>query len=250
MKTYSQFIQDIQERYYEPDEKLKSGKTPVQKATQKSRTRARTIGSQSPDNQERWGKQYDRTQTKVKHGADNPKMNPNVSFKDKDDVKVDSNDDEMDIYHKPSGVYYNVRKSDDSRYDDVRTVEWGHDKQKEKTKLSPVERLKTARNAKRVWDQHVSPRLPKGSIVHNTPQSSIDDKGKIKPINRRAEIYKKAGFGETDDEGDQFAKVEREPSPKQKAKGKSRLKPLNARRTKVDVEWGKEDDDDPSVYDD
>lgn len=250
MITFQQFLEIVQERYYEPDEKLSSGKTPVQKATQKGRTRARTIGSQSPQNQERWGKQYDLTQTKVKHGADNPKLNPNVSFKDKDDVKIDSDDEGIDVYHKPSGVYYTVYKSKDSPYDDVRTVEWGHDKQKEKTKLSPAERLKTARNAKRVWDKHVAPRLPKGSIVHNTPQSSIDDRGKVKPINRRAELYKRAGFGPTDDEGDQFAKVEREPSPKQKAKGKSRLKPLNARRTKVDVEWGKDDNDDISVYDD
>lgn len=29
MKTYSQFISDLQERYYEPNEKLPSGETPL-----------------------------------------------------------------------------------------------------------------------------------------------------------------------------------------------------------------------------
>ena len=241
MRTFKEFL-ELTERYYAPDEKLPSSKSPVQKATQKSRSRSKTIGSESPENQDRWGKQYDLTQTKVKHGADNPKPNPRVSFKDKDDVKVHSSDDELDVYHKPSGVYYSVRKSEESPQDDVRTIEWNHDKYQQKNKLSRSERVRIARDAQKVWDQHVSPRLPNRSVVHNTPVSSYDNRGNVKPVNRRAELYKRAGFGKMDDEGDQFAQVAREPSPKQKAKGKTRLKPLNARIAKDYTEWGKEDD--------
>lgn len=240
MKTYSQFMSDLQERYYEPDEKLPSGDTPVEKATKKSRSRSKTIGSESPENQERWGKQYDLTQTKVKHGADNPKPNPNVSFRNKDDVRVSSSSDELEVYHKPSGVRYSVRKSEESPHDGVRTIEWGHDKQRQKNKLSPLERVRIARDAQKVWDKHVSPRLPNKSIVHNTPSTSYDDRGNAKPVNRRSELYKRAGFGETDYEGDQFAQVGREPSSKQKAKGKKRLKPLDARKAKDYTEWDRD----------
>ena len=216
MKTFQEFLQ-LAERYYEPDEKLPSGETPVGKATRKSRTRAKTIGSQSPQNQERWAKQYDLTQTKVKHGADNPELNTRVSHKDKDDVTVDHDERGMQVKHKPSGVHYWVYPSDDSP--DSHTIEWGHNKG---FNLSRRDAIRTGRDARRVWDQHVSHRLPKGATIHNAPSPSLDERGKEKPTNRRSELYKKAGFGELDDEGDQFARVGREPSPKQKKKGKNR----------------------------
>lgn len=241
MRIFKEFLQ-LAERYYAPDDRLPgSGETPVGKATQKSRRRARTIGSQSSQNQDRWAKQYDLTQTKVKHGADNPSINSRVGHREKDEIEIDSDGNDMYLRHKPSSINFAVNKSDESPYDDVRTISWGHDKNK--TQLSPQERLKLARTAKKVWSTHVSHRLPKGSIVHNSPISSRDDRGREKPINRRSEIYKKSGFGELDSDGDQFAQVGREKSPKQKAKGKSRLKPLNPRRTKVEVEWGKDRDD-------
>jgi hypothetical protein len=246
--TFKEFL-ELAEKYYAPDDKLPSGKTPVGKATQKGKKRARTIGSQSPQNQERWAKQYDLTQTKVKHGADNPELNTRISHKDKDDIKIDHDEDGMYLHHKPSSVNFAVTKSDESPWGDVRTISWGHDKNK--MQMSPRERVKLGRTAKQVWDQHVSHRLPKGSIVHNTPISSHDDRGREKPINRRSEIYKRSGFGPIDSEGDQFASVGREPSSKQKAKGrKSRLNPLNPRRTKVDVEWGKDRDDDYDEWED
>ena len=239
MKTFQEFLQ-LAERYYKPDEKLPSGETPVGKATRKSRTRAKTIGSQSPQNQERWGRQYDLTQTKVKHGADNPELNTRVGHKDKDDVTVDHDERGMHVKHKPSGVYYWVYKSNESP--NSHTIEWGHDRGS-KSSLSRKDRIKVARDAQSVWDQHVSPRLPKGTIVHNTPSASYDNRGREKPLNRRSSIYKRAGFGKLDDEGDQFASVGREPSPRQKAKGKKRLKPLNPTRTKANLNWGKDDDD-------
>ena len=238
MKTFQEFIF---EKYYEPDEKLPSGETPVEKATQKSRKRARTIGSQSPENQDRWAKQYDLTRTKVKHGADNPSLNTKVGHREKDEIEIDHDDKYMFLKHKPSGVSFDVEKSDESQYDDVRTIQWNHSQ--DKVKLSPKEKFKLARTAQKVWDTHVSPRLPNKSIVHNTPSSSYDNRGQPKPINRRSEIYKKAGFGSVDSDGDQFAEVGRPKSPKQIAKGKTRLKPLDPRRAKVEVEWGKEPDE-------
>jgi len=238
MKTFQEFIF---EKYYEPDEKLPSGETPVEKATQKSRKRARTIGSQSPENQDRWSKQYDLTRTKVKHGADNPSLNTKVGHREKDEIEIDHDDKYMFLKHKPSGVSFDVEKSDESQYDDVRTIQWNHSQ--DKVKLSPKEKFRLARTAQKVWDTHVSPRLPNKSIVHNTPSSSYDNRGQPKPINRRSEIYKKAGFGSVDSDGDQFAEVGRQKSPKQIAKGKTRLKPLDPRRAKVEVEWGKKPDE-------
>ena len=238
MKTFQQFLQ-LAERYYEPDEKLPSGETPVGKATRKSRTRAKTIGSQSPQNQERWARQYDLTQTKVKHGADNPEVNTRVSHKDKDDLEVSHDSRGMYLKHKPSGVYYWVYKSDNSPY--AHTIEWNHDN--DRSKLSRAEREQVGRDAKKVWDQHISHRLPYGTIAHNAPAPSLDSRGREKPLNRRSSIYQRAGFGKLDDEGDQFASVGREPSPRQKAKGKKRLKPLNPREVKVDLNWDKDDDD-------
>lgn len=238
MKTFQEFIF---EKYYEPDEKLPSGETPVEKATKKSRKRARTIGSQSPENQDRWSKQYDLTRTKVKHGADNPSLNTEVGHREKDEIEIDHDDKYMFLKHKPSGVSFDVEKSDESQYDDVRTIQWNHSQ--DKVKLSPKEKVRLARTAQKVWDTHVSPRLPNKSIVHNTPSSSYDNRGQPKPINRRSEIYKKAGFGSVDSDGDQFAEVGRQKSPKQIAKGKTRLKPLDPKRAKVEVEWGKEPDE-------
>ena len=227
MKTYKEFIQEsiiILERYYEPKEKLPSGKTPVQKATDKSRQRARTVAYQSPKNQERWAKHHDVTQTKVKHGADNPNLNTNISHKDKDKIKIDKDDSGMSVHHKKSGVTYHVYKPEESDQDDVHTVEWGHNKKK--SRLTPKEKFRTARDAKRVWDKHVSHRLPTGTTVHNTPVGE-----------RRKSIYKRAGFGDTDSENNQFATVGREPSPKQKAKGRSRLKPKDPTNAKWDTNW-------------
>lgn len=239
MKTFHQFLQ-LAERYYEPDERLPSGNSPFGKAVQKNRTRARTIASQSPKNQERWVRQYDATHTKVSHGADNPELNTNVSHKDKDDLEVRHDHRGMYLKHKPSGVYYWVYKSEESPHS--HTIEWNHDKNR--ATMTKTERERTARDAKRVWDRHVSHRLPHGSIIHNTPSASLDYRGREKLVNRRSELYKRAGFGPLDDEGDQFAEVGRQPSPKQRRKGKTRLKPMEPEHAKYHLRWGENEDED------
>jgi hypothetical protein len=224
----------LQERYYEPNERLPSNKTPMQKAIEKSRARARTVARQSPAAQERWGRHYDTTQTKVRHGADNPDPNPHVSHKDKDEISVQSDRGDIEVKHKPSGVSFYAYKSDDTP--GVRTLEWGHNRNR--SNMSSQERNQLARTAKRVYDKHVSHRLPTGDIVHNTPIASTNPRtGQEKPVNRRAKIYQRSGFGPVDSEGDQFGKVNRQPSPRQRAKGRNRISPLNPARVKSELSW-------------
>ena len=52
MKTYSQFISDLQERDYKPDEKLPSGKTPYGKS-RSSYFRNKRKYEDKPDHEER-----------------------------------------------------------------------------------------------------------------------------------------------------------------------------------------------------
>lgn len=243
MKTYRKFIiecESLLEKYYEPNEKLPSGKTPVEKAVSQNRKMAKTIATKSVKAQKRWGKHYDAIQTKVNHGADNPDYNDRVSRKHKGKIVVDNDESGLQVTHKKSGVYFNVYKSDNSPHS--HTIEWGHTKNREN--MNPREKFRLARSAKKVWDKHVSHRLPNNAVVHNSPSASHDKKGAEKPINRRSRIYQRAGFGSMDASGDQFAKTKREPSSKEKAKGKSRLVPLNPVKTKREIRWGRVDDED------
>jgi hypothetical protein len=232
-----EWFEYLQERYYEPDERLPSNKTPMQKAIEKSRARARTVARQSPAAQERWGRHYDTTQTKVRHGADNPEPNPHVSHKDKDEISVSSSKDDLEVRHKPSGVSFFAYKSDDTP--GVRTLAWDHDRS---NKMSPQQKNQLARTARRVYDKHVSHRLPTGDVVHNTPIPSRTSLGREKPVNRRAKIYQRSGFGPVDSEGDQFGKVNRQPSPRQRAKGRNRISPLEPSRTKSELGWNDNDE--------
>lgn len=207
---------NILEVYYSPNQKLpKSNKTPLQKAIEKSRARAKTIAHQSRDNQDRWGRHYDKIQTHVKHGADNPNVNSNLSHFDKDNIKIDKDNDGMSLHHKKSGVSFHVYRPSDS--DDAYTIEWNHNK--DTSKMSRPEKINLAKSAKHVWDKHVSHRLPNSTIVHNTPTSD-----------RRASIYSRVGFGNTDDDNNQFARTERK-------KGKTRLRPVNPEKAKWDSNW-------------
>lgn len=230
MKTFQQFI-TLAEKYHEPHEELPgSKKTPYQKAYNKERKREHNLGPNS--NIERMRRHAHATETKVRHGADNLEYNGKVSPRDRD-ITVDSDYDYMTVHHKPSKITYNVTNVGDG----IHTIEWLHGHGK-KENLSRRQRLKIASDAKKVWHQHVSHRLPYGDIAHNKPTTSRDEKTKeVKPVNRRANIYKRAGFGPTDSDNDQFARIGREPSPRQKAKGKSRLKPADPKEIKKEVGW-------------
>ena len=115
MKTFKEFYNesvDLLERYYEPDEKLPSGKTPVEKAKAQNRRVGKTIAFKTPKEQKRWGKHYDKIETKVKHGADNPDYNDRVSIKDRDKIHVDGTEGELDVHHKKSGITFSVYPSE------------------------------------------------------------------------------------------------------------------------------------------
>ena len=222
MKTFSEFL-EIAEKYYAPDEKLPSGKSPLRKALKKQEKRESEIGPNS--NITHMRKHSEKIETKVKHGADNPNYNSRVNSRDDDEVRVDSDGtDYMTVHHKPSKVTYNVVKSPGPG--NVHSIEWSHERG-HREGLLPSERNSIARDARRVYDRHVSPRLPYGATLHNKPAK--EGLGKI---------YKRAGFGNVDSDNDQFARIGREKSPKQKAKGrKGRLTPLDPKKTKRDANW-------------
>jgi predicted kinase len=229
-KTFEEFIA-IAEKYYAPDDKLPSGDTPVGKALKKKIKRNSNIGPDSNIN--RMNRHADKIETKVKHGADNPNYNRKKSDNDRD-ITIDSDSNNyMTIHHKPSKITYNVTNMDDG----IHSIEWQHGKGERKN-LSRSERMRIASDAKKVWNQHVAHRLPYGDVAHNQPSISRDEKTKQeKPVNRRANIYQRSGFGPTDASNDQFARIGREPSPKQKAKKKTRLKPLDPQQFKKEAGW-------------
>lgn len=212
----------ILEKYYSPEDKLPSGKTPLQKAKDKL---TKFKSSMKANDFVRGGELEKKIHTKVSHGADNPDYNPHHD----PDVHINYHNEkpfgkyqEMDIYHRKSGIKYTVNDSNRKhKGKPVHDVTWTHNK--DKSDLSNRERIRITRDAKKVWDQHVAHRLPHGSVIANTPDTNSAP-GKPNK-NTRASLYKKyGGFGDIKD-GEQFAEVGREPSPKQKAKGKIRFKP-------------------------
>lgn len=221
-KTFSEFL-ELAEKYYAPDDKLPSGKSPLRKALKKQEKRESEIGPNS--NITRMRKHSEKIETKVKHGSDNPNYNSRVNSRDDDEVRVDSDGtDYMTVHHKPSKVTYNVVKSPGPG--NVHSIEWSHERG-HREGLLPSERNSISRDARRVYDRHVSHRLPHGATLHNKPAK--EGLGKI---------YKRAGFGNVDSDNDQFARIGREKSPKQKEKGKKgRLTPLDPKKTKRDANW-------------
>lgn len=217
IKTYNQFVEEsliILEKYYPPDEKLPSGRTPLQKATD----RAETPYANTRSARGRQMRQVFQTKRKVAHGADNPDLNKHQQR----GVEVSGHRDSLRISHPESGVRYTVNKIGTTKdKSPVYDITWGH--HHAPSSLSNREKIQIGRDAKDVWGTHVQHRLPTGSVVKNSPVSNPTEKNPNK--NTRARLYQKAGFGEPGKKG-QFAKVNREPSIKRKLKGQTRLSPL------------------------
>lgn len=230
MKTFKQFFDEsvgILERYYRPDEKLPSGKTPVQRAVEQNIKRNTEQNSRS--NPERTMRQGMLITQKVKHGADNKNYNPTPNHPD---VDVDAYKDQyMTVYHHPSGIRFNATKGPEGFH----TVDWGHGRDKED--MSQRERVRLAKTAGRVWHQHVLPNMPQNSIIHNRPTpDTITPTGEKR--NKRADIYQtRGGLGPVDKYGDQFGYIGRPPSPRQQAKGKKQVQPRNPEDVKKSVDW-------------
>jgi hypothetical protein len=132
------------------------------------------------------------------------------------------------IRHKPTGIRYEInhdkRHSSDDEYEHMydaklagkarkahghkpeHNIRWDHDTHyNERDKMSKGEKLKTARNAKRVWDKHIAHRIPSGHLISNEPEENPDEKRRDPDKNTRASIYKKSGFGKVNRWGVQYS---------------------------------------------
>jgi hypothetical protein len=217
MKTFKTFIiecSEIAERYIEPNENLSSGRG---NPTDIAKKRAEVSSEKYPE--ERRKKQSERL-PKVKRGADNKEVD--TTEHPDYDISSGSSGNSHYFYHKPTGVEYSVQKfTKTKKGTPVHTLSWDHSQNT--SKMSTKDKTSLFRNAMKVG-KDLQHRLPQGSVVEAQPDP--DKKG-----NRRAKVYSKLGLGEPTprERGmrqSQFSKVGRNPSPRQAAKGKTRLKPV------------------------
>ena len=210
MKTFNQFIYecyDILERYYEPDEQLPSGKTPIQKASKSLSKAFKNRNKKSERNRAK--KLADKIRTDVKHGADNSTVNPNISKKDRGKIETNVDDEKFtDIHDKESGVTYHVKNHGKAGYE----LHWSHNK--DNSKLTPQERVKLGLAARGVFHKHVLPRLRNNKPVGTSASDDENVKKKDKKRtnsqnspNKRAEIYNRSGFSPRDTQGFIHGKV-------------------------------------------
>lgn len=216
MKTFKEF-QLIIEKYYAPDEKLPSGKTPVQKAKDKLKKLSRKRKNLDLV-KARKNKLSTALERSVKHGADNPTVNPHQGDNE-DDAYVYQSDDKRNthIEHPNNGIRFTIRKVGDIKGKPHHRISWytTHDYEN----LSPDVARKHALAARQMYYKSVEHRLPSHSIVSNSPAS--------KKLER---IYKKHGFGKEDKWNNQYSEVGRPLSPKQKENRRraTRLSPMES----------------------
>lgn len=235
MKSYKEFCK-LAERYYEPHEPLPSGKTPKGKATssyyRQSGEYFRDPRSGTPDGERTYGRlvnQRNRTWNQVSRGADNPDLDLRPDRSGKYDVSGNSKN--ITIRDK-DGISMNIRQKNQvyfDKSDKTRTgripraiydVEWYNDKNTGRN--NPGIARSTLKRVANMWKSQVEPRLPRNSVITNFP---ISNDSSLR--NTRAKLYSKvANFGPRNERGWQYGKVGNNPSPKQSAKGVSRIKPL------------------------
>ena len=235
MKSYKEFCK-LAERYYEPHEPLPSGKTPKGKATssyyRQSGEYFRNPRMGTPDGERRYGRlanQRNRTWNQVSRGADNPDLDLRPDRSGQYDVSGNSKN--ITIRDK-DGISMNIRQKDQVYYDKsnktrtgripraIYDVEWYNDKNTGRN--NPGQARSTLKRVSNMWKSQVEPRLPRNSVVSNFPISNDSSRR-----NTRAKLYSKvANFGPRTERGWQYGKVGNNPSPKQSAKGVSRIKPL------------------------
>ena len=237
MKSYKEFCK-LAERYYEPHEPLPSGKTPKGKATS-SYWRQRgeyfkdaQIGKRDGERRyRRLGQQRNRTWNQVSRGADNPNLNFRSDSSGK--YNIYGRDNSMTVADDKAGIEMSVRQQNKVYFDKsnktrtgkiprpVYDIEWYSSKYTGRN--NPGQARSTLRNVADMWKNQVEPRLPRNSVITNFPISNDTS-----TRNTRSKLYSKvANFGPRDEyTGRQYAKVGNNPSPKQAAKGASRIKPL------------------------
>jgi hypothetical protein len=233
MITFSEFL-TLAERYYEPDEPLPSGKTPYGKAVS-SAMRQRGKSKRSPENTElgkRVKKQLSRLGKEVLRGADNPNMDLDTSKSPKEYDFSGSHEKGLKVHDTKNKIVMDVSRQQGSNWeyevtkDDkpVYTVTWDRTGPYARTSMGTGRSRNLLRNVKKMWDNEVVHRLPHGAVLTNSPVEN-----KTSTRNTRSNLYRQhAGFGEVGQHGRQFAEVGREPSPKQKAKGGIRTRPVSS----------------------
>jgi hypothetical protein len=247
MKSFKEFYK-LAEGYYEPNQPLPSGKTPVGKA-KSSYWRQRGEYFRDPQNKpmipdenpkgekryERLDRQRTRTWNQVSRGADNPNLNlkPDGAVRG-GKYEIDGSRNSMSVKDPKSGVEMSVRQKDRVYFDKsnktrtgkiprpIYDIEWYNSKRGSGMQ-NPGKARSVIRSVADMWKSQVEPRLPRNSVVTNFPISNdTSDR------NTRSKLYSKfANFGPRDEyTGRQYAKVGNNPSSKQSAKGASRTKPL------------------------
>jgi hypothetical protein len=127
------------------------------------------------------------------------------------------------ITHRPSGITYEINH--DEKHGKYNTpsdlkgkarkahghkpehdIRWDHGQSALPAKdMSRGEKIRTARNAKRVWDKHIQNRIPSGHLISNSPDDNYDDNRRNPDKNTRASIYRKSGFGNPNRMGKQYS---------------------------------------------
>lgn len=232
MRTFKEFI-DIVERYYEPDEPLPSGKTPYGKATSsyyRQKGEFKRNPNRTSDQAFKITKQGSRRKNEVSRGADNPDFDWKPDKTGRYDVHTDSGY-RMTVRDTKNNLEMKVRQRDQIApgHKPVYDVEWYN--KKGKNNHNPGEARRVIKNVTNMWKNQVAPRIPSNSVLTNFPISN-----NTSDRNTRSKLYSKvAGFGEPGEfSGRQYAKVGRNPSPKQAAKGAQRITPLPG---DLDPEW-------------
>jgi len=236
MKLFSEFIKEsynIIERYYEPDEPLPSGKTPYGKAVS-SFYRNKGKANQNERLKDRVEKQRNRVNNEVIRGADNPNMDYDKKPSASHYSLTGSHDKKLTVTDRKNNIVMNVSRGEGSdssgnttydvtnKKDPVYDVTWSRTSGR-RHDLGTARNRQLLRSVKDLWDKEVTPRLPHGAILSNSPV-----KNKTSNRNTRSKLYTNSGgFGNTGSTGRQFARVGRTPSPRQQEKGKSRIQPLS-----------------------
>ena len=226
MKTYKEFILeaiDVYERYYEPDEKLPSGRTPSSSANNALSKAFKN--RKNPTTRERTKKLSDKIRTNVRFNANSGVVNPNISREERGKIKTNVDDEGFtNIKHNDSGVTYHVKDQGDA-YE----VHWSHDKNK--NELTPGQRVRLGTAADKLFKSSVVPRLRNGRLI--VTRASSDDtlsKKEKKQSNaqnipsRRADIYSRRGFSQRDTYGYITGKI-------RKRRGSNSIDPISPVKT-------------------
>jgi hypothetical protein len=198
----------ILERYYEPNEKH-LGRPAVQKAESK--------GIKGP------------LLDKVKRGADNKTWDTSPH----PDILAIPGHPTVSYIHKPTGTTFSINtnlnkvKSGKLKGKTVHEVGFNVPRGSNDTLKTRVRKLN---DVKKIWRDHIAPRAPHGSIIQSRTKYNESNKSRGRTgkdrRNTRALKYEEEGMGSLK-HGVQFGLVGRNPSPRQKIKGKSRISPVS-----------------------